>query len=123
LLNPNYNLIRKQIQYPQDVLFDCIMVIDKYLEERMLGVNLVSLSNGLKCLLIVFDLITKNGNWRYGVFLPGPEDFGFEALMEIRTASQKFTKFDFHYSNIQPIDITNRDDSIFYYKMWSANIR
>jgi hypothetical protein len=120
LVNPNYDLIRQQILKPDEKIINDIVIVNKYLDDALLGVNIVYEPKELRSIFVIFPITSENKEWRYGVFLPGPDDFGFEALNNIKD-SIKDERFRFKYYNLPKMDITNIDDNILYYKFWEKH--
>ena len=82
-----------------------------------LGVNIIYEPKDYRCLFVVFNLKTENKFWKYGVFLPGPDNFGFQAISNIKIALKE-NKLDFKCQSVPKIDFTNFDESVFFYHQW-----
>ena len=122
LVNPNFDLIRRQINNPEKFLIDDIILINKDLENFQAGLYIVYEPIECRSLFVVFDIVTVNKKWRYGLFLPGPDDFGFKALNNIKLLLNNKKKIDFVYHNIPDIDLTDPIDCMYYVRYWSHKV-
>ncbi|WP_321297303.1 hypothetical protein [Marinifilum fragile] len=118
VVNPNYDLIRQQVLAPEKKIVNDIIILNKDLEGISLGVNIVHEPYECRSLLVVFELETVNKKWRYGVFLPGPDDYGFKAIEKIKENFENNLKFNFKFTHIPKLDIKSLSDSQFYYNSW-----
>jgi hypothetical protein len=118
LVNPSFELIRQQIQNPEEILIDEIIVINKLLENVNVGLHIIYEPREMRSLFVVFNMIVTEREWKYGVFLPGPDDYGFKALKNIRTSLQENKTINFKSCSVSCLDITNPNDSRSYYKLW-----
>ena len=120
VVNPNYKLIREQIANPEKSLIDNLVIINKDIDDISFGVNLVYEPEEFRSIFVVFPVITENKEWRYGVFLPGPDDYGFEGINRIKESINK-ENFRFKYYNFPRVDITNIEDNKYYYEIWKKH--
>lgn len=118
LLNPNFDLIRDQINNPEETIIKDIVLIDKNLNDIDSGLYIIYEPKEYRSLFVVFNLNTVSREWKYGVFLPGADDFGFEAIANIKRALAEYEKIDFKYHAIPILDLTNLYESVYYYKYW-----
>lgn len=120
LVNPNYKLIREQILNHDKKLINNLVIIKEDLDDATLGINVVFEPKEFRSIFIVFPIITENKEWRYGVFLPGPDDYGFEGINNITEATRK-QGVRFKYYNIPRVDLTNIEDCRLYYNIWNTH--
>lgn len=120
LVNQNYKLIREQILNPDKSLINNIVIINKNLDNASLGVNIVYDPKEFRSIFVVFPVISEHKEWLYGVFLPGPDDYGFEAINNIKDSIND-KNFRFKYYNFPKIDITNIEDNRLYYENWTKH--
>ncbi|MEQ8677136.1 MAG: HNH endonuclease [Aggregatilineales bacterium] len=73
LINPNLEIIRKQILDPKTELLPSFGIITQNLTDFSLGFNVIREPKIYKSSLVVFDLIVDTQKRRYGVILPGPD--------------------------------------------------
>ncbi len=118
LVNQNFNLIRKQINNPMDIIIKDIVLLNKNLDDLPLGLSIVYEPKEFRSLLVVLEIKTDIKNWRYAMFLPGPDDYGFTAINNIKTHFSKHERINFQYSTLSKIDITDSNESNQYYKRW-----
>ena len=96
-----------------------IPILKDNFPDELLGVNIIYNPKELKGLFVVFDLETENKKHRYGVFLPGPDSFGFkyQDYFEKVKKSNNGINFD-AYTFPKKLDLTKFEDSIHYYQAW-----
>ena len=119
ITNQNFDLIRQQIINPEDIIIKDIVVLNRNLDDLPLGLSIVYEPKEFRSLLVVFEIKTDSKNWRYAVFLPGPDDYGFNAINNIKTHLRIHEGVNFQYSTLPKIDITNRNESNQYYISWN----
>lgn len=119
IVNQNFDLIRRQINNPGDIIIKDIVVLNKDLNNLPPGLNIVYEPKEFRSLLVVLEIKTDSKSWRYAVFLPGPDDFGFTAIQNIKTHLSIHKKINFQYSSLSKIDITDSNESNQYYSKWS----
>lgn len=119
IINQSYELIRRQILNPGESIIEDIFPFYKNLNNNPLGLYIVHEPKELRALFVLFSVETENSMWRYGIFLPGPDEYGLKPLSELRNKVNQKEKITFQSLPIPRIDLTNKDDSIKYYKMWA----
>jgi hypothetical protein len=118
VINPSYDLVRKQISQPEKEIIKDIIVFKKNLPDNLLGVNIIYKPEELRSLFVVFDIVTQTAKWRYGVFLPGPDDYGFIAINQLRNQLSKGGSISFESYNLSQIELRNKVSSLEYYNHW-----
>ncbi len=119
-INPNSEIIRKQLFYPDKKIIPFIPIIKEDFPDEFLGTNIISYPNELKSLLVIFDLKVDKKNHRYGVILPGPDAHGFKAYKWFSEFDKnKKITFDAHLIT-DSLDLTTLEGSIRFLKAWEA---
>lgn len=119
IINPSYELIRNQIVKPEENIIEDILPFNKSLHNNPLGVYLIHKPKELRSIFVVFSLKTTNATWRYGIFLPGPDEYGLTALSELKKKLSNKEKISFESIPIPKLDLTKKEDSIAYYRFWN----
>lgn len=120
-VNPNFDLIRQQINNPEENIIRDIILIDKDLDAFQTGVNIIHAPPEFRSIFVVFDVITTSKEWRYGIFLPGPDDFGFKAIKNIKDALNSDKRIEFVYHKVPRLNLTELNGSKYYYDFWCKN--
>ena len=99
LLNPNLQIIRKQILNPDERLLQSWGVFKNLsVPDNAVGVNILYAPKELSAFFIIFDLIHELTTNRYGVLLPGPTSPGsgiYQELTRDNNRSRLDVKFEY----------------------------
>jgi hypothetical protein len=118
VINQNYELIRSQIFQPEKELIMDIISFQKNIPKTQVGVNIIYEPNEFRSIFVVFEVGTATSTWRYGVFLPGPDDYGFTAISLLKERIKQEGSITFKSFNIPRIDLTSRVSCLEYYRKW-----
>jgi len=118
VINQNYELIRSQISQPDKEIIKDIISFRKNIPKTQVGVNIIYEPNEFRSIFVVFEVETATSNWRYGVFLPGPDDYGFTATNLLKDRLAKGGSITFKSFNIPRVDLTSRASCLEYYRKW-----
>lgn len=119
IVNQSYELIRQQIADPDSFIIRRIPYLDKGMEDIPNGVHLIYHPADCRSLFVVFELKIGEKPWKYGVFLPGPDDYGLKAYEEIlRRISKKGVLFNFSGKQLPLLNIQIQDDVRYFYEFW-----
>ncbi|MBP6184256.1 MAG: hypothetical protein KA479_04895 [Saprospiraceae bacterium] len=118
-INSSMAIIRQQLLNPETSIISNIPILKDNFPDEFLGVNIIYHPKEIKALFVVFDLETDNNRHRYGVFLPGPDSFGFKFQEYLTKAKSIDNEIKFEaYTFPQKLDLTKFEDSIHYYEAW-----
>lgn len=118
-INPNIQRIREQLLYTEKKLITEIPIFIEDFPDEFLGVNIIYSPKKYRSILVVFDLSSSNEKYRFGVILPGPDDYGFNAYNAFLNNLSNSSKINFDaYTFPEKLDLTNKNDSIEYLKAW-----
>jgi hypothetical protein len=118
VINQNYELIRNQISQPDKEIVKDVISFQKNIPKNQVGVNIIYEPKEFRSLFVVFEVETATSNWRYGVFLPGPDDYGFMALCLLKDRLNQGGSITFKSFNIPRLDLTDRESCLEYYQKW-----
>ncbi len=120
-VNPNIQKVREQIVNPQEEIIKDIPIINEEIHDDFLGVNIIYEPKEIRSLLIVFDLNTKVSKYRFGIFLPGPDDFGFQASKNVKKILRQNKKINLKaYTFPNKLTLNNQEDSFDYWAKWES---
>ncbi|MEO1053717.1 MAG: hypothetical protein AAFX87_23980 [Bacteroidota bacterium] len=118
-INQNCEVIRKQLLEPRSSVISDIIVLRDLFSDEFLGVNIIHEPEPLRSVLVVFDLKTDNEVHRFGVILPGPDEYGFHANKYFKeNIGTKHTINFKAYTFPNGIDLTEPSDSMLFLKVW-----
>lgn len=104
-LNDNLTLIRRQLSNPNEEIVPKLTRINYNFELEFYGVNFIKEPKELRCMLVIFDLVTESGKIQYAIPLPAPLAGGLNIYHNITNA---LTTNDF--TNIEIENIGDEDD-------------
>lgn len=118
LVNQNYLEIRKAISNQEIERFNNFIILENELENINSPINIITEPSDIRSLLVVFELKSEGIKKKYGVFLPGPDDYGFKAIKQIKEKIEIYKRIDFKYISFPKLNLESYDDSIEYYRKW-----
>lgn len=118
-INPNTYQIAEQLLNIKSRSIPPIPIIEEDFPDAFLGVNIIVEPEEFRSLLIVFDLNIQNVKYRYGVFLPGPDEYGFAVYNHLDKINIDRRKIKFNiYTFPDMIDLKTFEGSISYLELW-----
>jgi hypothetical protein len=119
-INQSYNLIREQIQQPDKMLIEKILVYPDNYPALLKGVNIIKEPKEYRGLFIVFDLKLDKNIRTYGVMLPGPDDYGYECANQLYNDKKNGKSPEILMNNLPKLKIEYPSHAIDYYKKWAT---
>lgn len=120
VVNQSYELLRQQIAEPDLDIINDVPYLDKGIDDVPNGVHVVYEPVDCRSLFIIFELKSVSQAWKYGVFLPGPDEYGLKAYTEIlRRTSNKNVPFNFKGKQIPRLNIRVLDEVRYFYELWT----
>lgn len=120
IVNQNIQKVRKQIQFPDRKIIEKIPVFNEDFPDEMLGVSIIVSPKKMRGIFVVFDLeITRK--WRFGVLLPGPDDYGFKSYNYTIDKLLNENTVNFKFQSINQLDLTEVKDSLTFWETWERN--
>lgn len=120
LLNPNSNLIRKQILNPDSDIFPKPFWIKYDFSDEWDGMNLITAPKELRGFLIIFTLQTESKKRKFAIVLPGFSEPGLDVYRSIeQILGKEHTMNNVTIDHIGEGDIKNKEstfDCIGYWK-------
>lgn len=117
-INQGMVKVREQLNNPQQKIIKNIPILQEDFPSEFIGVNIVYEPKEFRSIFVTFDL-SLNSRYRFGVFLPGPDNYGFSAFDELRKFDKKRINLKLHKIR-ENLDLNTYEDSIEYFKVWEA---
>jgi hypothetical protein len=117
IVNLSNQEIREQIERPKERVIQNIPIFREDFPDDLVGVNLVHSPKEIRGIFTVFDL-TLEKKWRFGVMLPGLDDYGLQAYSAVFHLLNKGQKLDFQYVNQRQINLEDGEESLSLWRAW-----
>lgn len=111
--------VMEQIQQPEEDIIDNIPLFFSDFPDSMLGVNIVYAPEEYQCLFIGFDLVNQKQKHRWGVFLPAPDNRGFNPVNAVYKNVTSKAQFNIQTKNINSkLHLDKPDGAFTYWYLW-----
>lgn len=121
LFNRNLDKVREQIKFPEREIIKKPFWIHFDFPDECLGLNLITIPKELKCFLIIFDLETKAGKYRFAIALPGYYDGDekiYENIKRLLCKSEGFCNLVLNNNINHVCDIKDKNKILIPVKLW-----
>jgi hypothetical protein len=85
LFGKHMELLRSQIKHPEKEIITKPFWIHNDYTDDLLGINIITKPQELKCFLVVFDVQTKSDTYRIGISIPGYDENDIDVYNNIET--------------------------------------
>lgn len=117
IVNLSNQKIRVQIDKPKEKIIESVPIFREDFPDDLVGVNLVHSPKAIRGVFTVFDLTLKQ-KWRFGVMLPGPDNYGFQSYSAVFDLLEKGQALNFQYINLRQIDLEDGEESLAFWRGW-----